>query len=189
MDFPRVEKAGGSVWKQTCRNVEYYVENSEKGSRIHTSRQFYAHPKNQDEQRGDRVLNRFSTRLSTRCGKVDRQSTGVWRTMLWAVQKRWKTSLKINFLKFWGFLRDRAPLQAARGGFQKFLTWGAGVKPLHNRQFPLISLISSSISARNTGFCAIRFSTLSSEDRMVVWSRLKILPILGRDISVTVRSR
>jgi len=54
-------------------------------------------------------------------------------------------------------------------------------------QLPLISLIISSISARKTGFCTMRFSTASREDRTVEWSLSMILPILGRDISVIRR--
>ena len=51
-------------------------------------------------------------------------------------------------------------------------------------QLPLISLIISSISARKTGFCIMRFSTASREERTVEWSLSMTLPILGRDISV-----
>ena len=67
----------------------------------------------------------------------------------------------------------------------------AGAFPHRQRgdtdQFPLISLTISSISARNTGFCAILFSTASREEITVEWSRSIILPMLGRDISVTWR--
>ena len=51
-------------------------------------------------------------------------------------------------------------------------------------QLPLISLTISSISVRKTGFCTMRFSTVSREERTVEWSRSMSLPMLGRDISV-----
>ena len=52
---------------------------------------------------------------------------------------------------------------------------------------PLISFTISSISARKAGFCAMRFSMVSIEEITVEWSRLRIFPMLGRDISVTWR--
>ena len=50
---------------------------------------------------------------------------------------------------------------------------------------PLISFTISSISARKAGFCAMRFSMVSMEEITVEWSRPRIFPMLGRDISVT----
>ena len=50
---------------------------------------------------------------------------------------------------------------------------------------PLISFTISSISARKAGFCAMRFSMVSREEITVEWSRHRIFPMLGRDISVT----
>ena len=61
---------------------------------------------------------------------------------------------------------------------------GTGATFYDPSQLPLISLIISSISVRKTGFCTMRFSTVSREDMTVEWSRSMILPILGRDISV-----
>lgn len=56
-------------------------------------------------------------------------------------------------------------------------------------QQPLISLIISSISLLKIGSDNNRFSTISIEAITVEWSRLKIFPTLGRDISVMVRMR
>ena len=54
---------------------------------------------------------------------------------------------------------------------------------------PVISLIRSSTSILKTESRLIFFSMIAQEEIMVEWSRLKIFPILGRDISVMVRIR
>jgi len=54
---------------------------------------------------------------------------------------------------------------------------------------PLTSLISSLISTLKTVSWLRRFSTVSMEDMTVEWSREKILPMLGKDMSVILRIR
>ena len=56
-------------------------------------------------------------------------------------------------------------------------------------QRPLTSLISSLISTLKMASCKSFFSTVSIEDIMVEWSRPKILPMFGKDISVILRMR
>ena len=54
-------------------------------------------------------------------------------------------------------------------------------------QLSLTDLISSSISKEKAEEAMIFFSTVSIEEMMVVWLRLRILPMPGKDISVMLR--
>ncbi len=71
--------------------------------------------------------------------------------------------------------------------FKKFLWWGLGQSPkvFHPRN----SLIISFTSTSKAWFSRHFFSTALTELMTVEWSRLKILPIWGRDMPVTSRMR
>ncbi len=56
-------------------------------------------------------------------------------------------------------------------------------------QLSLTALVSSSISMEKAGEAMIFFSTVSIEEMMVVWLRLRILPMPGKDMSVIRRIR
>lgn len=75
-----------------------------------------------------------------------------------------------------------------RGSFWKSV-WRACGKDRSRCQLPRTSFSSPSSSRRKLSLWRRRFSTASSEEMMVEWSRLNIFPMLGRDISVIFRIR